>query len=412
MSSACPSEKQGHNLCHPRKGRYNDAKTGKANAGMSRRKEPLIAINALLASGSASYRSAGIHAYIAHLLRHLPHVDDLRFVAIAGRNSRLEGTLSYRYSAFPTEQPSFRILYEQMYLPLLLQRIEAALFHGTAFAVPVLTAVPQVVTIHDLSFLRYPHFFRRGNRLYLRTMTRLSARKAAAVIAVSRFTAAEVNALLGIPRERIHVIYHGVEPRFRPLPRETVEAFRRRKGLPKRYILHLGTLEPRKNLPTLIRAFARLKDQSLHLVIAGGKGWFYETIFSLVEALGLEERIHFPGYVSSEEQPLWYNAATIFVALSHYEGFGLPLLEAEACGLPVVASDCSSLPEAAGKGAILVPPTDEVAVAEAMRKLLNDAALRAEIRQAGMEHSRRFTWERTAQETVKLYRKVLQGSER
>ncbi len=376
---------------------------------MSTRKKPLVVINALLASGSDSYRSAGIHAYIAHLLRHLPPSANLRYAAIVGRDSRLEGVAAQHRLPFSTERPTLRILYEQAALPFQLRRMCAALFHGTAFAGPLLGHVPQVITVHDLSFLRYPHFFRRGNRLYLRTITGLSCRRAAAVIAVSRFTAAEITALLGVPRERIHVIYHGVEPRFHPLPRAEVEAFRQRKGLPERYILHLGTLEPRKNVPTLIRAFARLRDPSLHLVLAGGKGWLYDAIFAQVQALGLEDRVHFPGYVPAEEQPLWYNAATLFVALSHYEGFGLPVLEAAACGLPVVAGDRSSLPEAAGEGALLVPPTDEAAVAEAMHRLLTDAALRETVRQAGLEHSRRFTWERTAQETVALYRQLLEG---
>ncbi len=376
---------------------------------MSTQKEPLVVINALLASGSDSYRSAGIHAYIAHLLRHLPPAADLRYTAIVGRDSRLESIASQHRPPFSTERPTRRILYEQAALPFQLRRMGAALFHGTAFAGPLLGHVPQVITVHDLSFLRYPQFFRRGNRLYLRTITALSCRRAAAVIAVSRFTAAEITALLGVPRERIRVIYHGVEPRFHPLPRTEVEAFRQRKGLPERYILHLGTLEPRKNVPTLIRAFARLRDPSLHLVLAGGKGWLYDAIFAEVQALGLKERVHFPGYVPAEEQPLWYNAATLFVSLSHYEGFGLPVLEAAACGLPIVAGDRSSLPEAAGKGALLVPPTEEAAVAEAMHRLLTDAALREKVRQAGLEHSRRFTWERTAEGTVALYRHTLEG---
>ncbi len=379
---------------------------------MSKRKEPLVAINALLVSGSASYRSAGIHAYIAHLLRHLPPPDGLRYTVIVGRASRLEGVAAQHRLPFSTERPALRILYEQMALPLRLRRMGADLFHGMAFAGPLLSRIPQLITIYDLSFLRYPHFFRRGNRLYLRTITRLSARRAKALIAISRFTAEEIVALLGVPRERIHIVYPGVEPRFRPLPRAEVEAFRRRKGLPERYILHLGTLEPRKNVPTLIRAFARLRDPSLHLVLAGGKGWLYESIFAQVQALGLEDRVHFPGYVPAEEQPLWYNAATLFASLSHYEGFGLPVLEAAACGLPLVAGNRSSLPEAAGEGALLVPPTDEEAVAEAMHRLLTDAALREAVRQAGLAHSRRFTWERAAQETATLYRQLLEGGRR
>ena len=375
---------------------------------MSTKEKPLVAINALLASGSHSYRSAGIHAYIVHLLRHLPReAVSLRLTAIAGPGKLLDLPIARQHTNWPTERPLVRIAYEQLRLPRLLRRMGASLLHATAFVGPFLSAVPQVITVHDLSFLRYPRFFRTSRRLYLGRLTGPACRRARAVIAVSRFTAREVVALLGVPEERVHVIYHGVDPRFRPLPAEVVEAFRRRKGLPQRYILHLGTLEPRKNLPTLIRAFARLRDPTLHLVLAGGRGWLDNPIFELVASLGLEGRVHFPGYVPDEELPLWYNAASLFASLSHYEGFGMPVVEAEACGVPVVAGNRASLPEAAGDGALLVPPTDEEAVREAMARLLTDAALRERVRQAGLAHSRTFTWERTARETLALYRAVL-----
>jgi glycosyltransferase involved in cell wall biosynthesis len=261
--------------------------------------------------------------------------------------------------------------------------------------------------VHDLSFLRHPEFFRRGNRTYLQRMTGPACRRAAAVVTVSDFTAREVEALLDVPAERIHTVYHGVDPRFHPLPRAEVEAFRREEGLPERFVLYLGTLEPRKNLVTLVRAFHRLPDPDLHLVLAGGKGWLYEEVFAEVERLGLSERVHFPGYVPAETQALWYSAAEAFAYLSHYEGFGLPVLEALACGVPTLTGNTTSLPEAAGDGALLVDPEEVGEVVEGLARLLRDEGLREELRAQGVAHARRFTWAETARRTAAVYRHVL-----
>ncbi|MGC9357764.1 MAG: glycosyltransferase family 4 protein, partial [Anaerolineae bacterium] len=304
---------------------------------------PLVAFNAQLASGATSYRSAGISAYILNLLRALSRQEGLRYTIFVG-DERLPIQIpfsTYR-SHFPTASPPARILWEQLVLPMVLRRLGADLLHAPAFVGPLLSSCPQVITVHDLSFLRHPEFFRTGNRIYLKWMTRWSCRRAKGVIAVSKFTAAEVSALLGVPPDRVHVVYHGVQPRFHPLPAEEVELFRRKQGLPDRFILYLGTLEPRKNLITLIQSFARLPFPDVHLVLAGGKGWLYEEIFAEVERLDLEDRIHFPGYVPAETQTFWYNAAYLFAYLSHYEGFGLPILESLACGTPALIAEGTS----------------------------------------------------------------------
>ncbi|MBN1486132.1 MAG: glycosyltransferase family 4 protein [Anaerolineae bacterium] len=371
---------------------------------------PLVAFNAQLLARGASYRSAGISTYIANLLKQLAGVDaPLRYKVFLGEGELPAGVdLPVQRSRFSTARPQSRILWEQLVLPWHLKRQHVDLLHAPAFVGPLATRCPQIITVHDLSFLRYPQFFKRGNRIYLSLMTGLACRKAAAVIAVSRFTAQEVTELLGVPAERIHVIYHGVSPRFKPLPPEDVARFRVQKGLPERFILHLGTLEPRKNILTLVRAFAQLKEPDVHLVLAGGKGWLYEQIFAEVQQLGLVGRVHFPGYVPASEQTLWYNAAIMFVYISHYEGFGLPVLESLACGTPTLTSARTSLPEAAGEGAYIIPADNELmAVVEGIQRLLHDASLRASLRQRGIDHAAHFTWEKTAQETAALYRHVL-----
>ncbi len=371
-------------------------------------KQDLVVLNAHLISGDASYRSAGIHAYILNLLRQLEPDEQLRYLALTGPGALPAGiAMPVRQSHLATHNPIIRVFWEQSRLPRELCRLHAALLHAPAFIGPLWAPCPQVITILDLGFLRHPEFFRRGNRLYLRTLTRLSARRAAAIITISRFSAQEIVALLGIARERIHVIYPGIEARFRPLPPADVDHFRKEQSLPERFVLYLGTLEPRKNLITLVRAFARLHDPDIHLVLAGGKGWLYEPLFAEVEKLGLRNRVHFPGYIPAETQTLWYNAATMLAYLSSYEGFGLPVVESLACGTPVIAANASSLPEAAGDAAVLVPPNDLDAIVAGLEQILGDAALRATLRERGLHHAAHFNWNTTARQTAALYRTLI-----
>jgi len=245
----------------------------------------------------------------------------------------------------------------------------------------------------------------------LTVLTRLAARRARRLIAVSAHTAEEATRLLGVPLARIDVVYHGVDPAFCPLPANEVAAFRQRRGLPERFVLFVGTLEPRKNLVRLVEAFARIRAGRVGLVLAGGKGWLYDELFASVEALGLHEEVIFPGYVVDDELPLWYNAATVLAYPSVYEGFGLPVLEAQACGTPVLTSNVSSLPEAAGDGALTVDPYDVEALAAGLHRLLADEPLRLQLRERGLAHARQFSWPRTAQETARVYRRAMAKGE-
>ena len=370
---------------------------------------PLVAFNAHLLAGDTSYRSAGISVYIASLLQHLETASrNLRFQILLGDGVLPNGvSIPVTRSRVSTRSPWRRILWEQTVLPLVVQRLGASLLHGPAFSGPLLSSCPQVITVPDLSFLRHPEFFRTGNRLYLSMITGLTCRRSAAVIAISDFTAREVVALLGVPSERVITIYPGVAPRFRPIPEADVARFRAEKGLPDRYILYLGTLEPRKNLIRLVRAYSRLRDPGLHLVLAGAQGWFYQGIFAEVERLGLKERVHFPGFVPAGEQAFWYNAARVFAYVSAYEGFGMPVVEALACGVPTVTASTTSLPEAGGQSVIAVPPDDEAAIADALDRVASDNSLRGEMRDRGIAHAASFTWEETAIRTTTVYRQVV-----
>ena len=368
----------------------------------------LVVINAQLMSGSATYRSAGISTYLTNLLSHLHPDPNLAYRVFVGPNALTDTVnLPITRTRFPTEHPLRRIVWEQSVLPIWLGRLSADLIHAPAFVGPIVSSCPQVITVHDLSFLRYPSFFKRHNRVYLTLMTGFSCRRARAVIAVSHFTASEVSGLLRVPQERIHTVYHGVDPRFRPLPQHEIEVFRQRLELPKRFILFLGTLEPRKNLKQLVRAYAKLKDKNTHLVLAGAQGWFYKEVYEVVENLALQDFVHVPGYINGEEQVLWYNAATVFAYLSKYEGFGLPVLEALACGTPTLTSTSSSLPEAAGDAALQVQCDDEEAIVEKLNMLLTDDDLRQRLRYTGRKHAQNFTWQATAENTANIFSKVI-----
>ena len=374
-----------------------------------------VGLNAHLLTLEETYRGAGINWYIHNLLCHLPAADpELRYTAFLHepRFSSRQG-MRVRHSRWPTGAPIGRIVWEQLIAPSVLRRERIDLLHAMAFVAPLLSPCPTVVTVLDLSFLLYPAAFKTFKRSYLRLMTRLSVRRASRVIAISESTRRDVIERLGVPGERVQTVYCGVDPSFQPAPAARVEDFRRRKGLPERFVLFLGTIEPRKNVQRLVSAFDELLDRvpiaapDLHLVIAGAKGWFFGNVFAQVEELGLQDRVHFPGYVPEEEKVLWYNAATCFCYPSLYEGFGLPPLEAMACGVPVVTSNTSSLPEVVGDAGLTVPPQDTGALSEALYRVVVDPELCADLVRRGRIRATRFSWAEAARQTVAVYRLAL-----
>jgi glycosyltransferase involved in cell wall biosynthesis len=368
---------------------------------------PHVALNAHLLAGRASYRSAGIHNYIANLLRCLPEADPaLRYTVFVGAGQPQMPGATIERSALPTLRPVVRILWEQGVQPFALRRARPDLLHSLAFVSPVAAPCPAVVTVYDLSFKLTPDRFLPAQRLYLSAFTAHSCRRARRVIAISESTKRDVVRVFGVPAEKVDVAYPGIDPVFRPLPRAEVEAFRARKDLPERFILYLGTLEPRKNLSALIRAFSKLQtpNSKLKLILAGAIGWLYDDLFRLVQDLNLTGLVFFPGYLPTEELILWYNAAAVFAYPSSYEGFGLPVAEALACGRPVVTSNVSSLPEAAGEAAWRVAPDDVQALTEALAQALS---FDSEQLARGPAHAAQFTWAAAARATVASYRRAL-----
>jgi glycosyltransferase involved in cell wall biosynthesis len=200
------------------------------------------------------------------------------------------------------------------------------------------------------------------------------------------------------------VIHNAVDPAFAPRPAEEIARFRAANDLPERIILTVGTLEPRKNLTGLLDAFATIAPETdADMIVVGGQGWLYDTALARVATLGLTGRVRFVGHVPDDDLPLWYNAATVFVYPSRYEGFGLPPLEALACGTPTITSSTTSLPEVVGEAALLVEPGDADALAVMLRRVLAEPALRARLSAAGPPRAASFTWARAAAATRAAY---------
>jgi glycosyltransferase involved in cell wall biosynthesis len=383
-----------------------------------------VAINAQLVSFGAHYRNAGISRYTYQLLDGLSRIEsDVEFTAFInaaeGKDASSSavgraGRIQLVAGQANTSGPIGRIAWEQFSLPGQLKRLRADVFHGPANVLPRSVPCASVLTALDLAFLRYPEFFRRGRRVYQRILTRRSARHATRIVAISENTKRDLVELFGVAPEKITVIYPSIAPDFQLADPTTLARFRAEKGLPERYLLYLGTLEPRKNVETLIMAYARLRSHmsadTPPLILAGAKGWYYEPLFQRVRELGIERDVTFVGYVSREEQPLWYAGAAVFVYPSLYEGFGMPIVEALGCGTPTITSNTSSMPEAAGSLATLVAPQDTEALTGAMYHMLHDDALRARTQLEGPEWARRFSLEWMARQYVDVYTQVSRKS--
>ncbi len=365
-----------------------------------------IGINAHLLSGQAGYRQAGIHTYISQLLNHLPVSDDLTYHVFTqqGADQFLNGNLQVEMSRLPTENPLVRIAWEQAAWWALAKRARVDVLHSMAFVTPLVAPLPKIVTVYDLSFIHFPERYTKFKRLYLQTQTRRSVQSADLTIAISEDGKRDIEQVFGVSAEKIAVVTPGVSDIYRPLPQADIARFKQEKELTRPFILHVGTLQPRKNIPVLLRAFAQLKDRKLDLVLVGGKGWLFDEIFALVEQLNLREQVRFTGFVPDFELPLWYNSAELFVFPSIYEGFGIPAADAMACGTPVIAANTSSLPEVVGEAGLLFESQVVSALTERIASVLYDPVQAVRMREQGLVQARKFSWKQSGRKMAVLYR--------
>lgn len=286
--------------------------------------------------------------------------------------------------------------------------MEAAdVVHTPVLMVPPRRRRPLVVTALDLSFLCFPQYHTLRTRLVAQSGLRRAAREADAFIAISEHTAQDLVQIGRVNRERIAVVPLAADERFVPATEAVCAEVQERYGIDAPYALYVGTLEPRKNLVTLLQAFAGLGEEGVKLVLVGKKGWMYEEIFAALTRLELADRVIVPGFVANEDLPALYSGASVFVYPSHYEGFGLPVLEAMQCGAPVVTTNASSLPEVAGDAALMVSPDDVAGLTAMLKRALCEPGLREDMRGKGFEQAARFSWRKTAEMTAEVYRQVL-----
>jgi glycosyltransferase involved in cell wall biosynthesis len=303
-------------------------------------------------------------------------------------------------------------LQQQWQVRSALNRGGAALYHSAYYLMPYRPGVPAVFTCHDLIPLILPQYFRAHQRLIYRFTHQLALNAAQLTIAVSQSTKHDLQRFFHARSDRIVVVPEGVDDHFKPPPRAELERVRAQYALPGRYLLYFGSNKPHKNLRRLVEAFARSSSSDratgIGLVIAGHWDQRYPQAQELAAQLNLRDRVRFIGPVKDADLPALYGGAEVFVFPSEYEGFGLPVLEAMACGTPVVCGNGSSLPEVAGDAALLCDPQDIGGLAHAIEQVLDDGDVRAALRQRGLARAAQFSWERTAQQTLRAYQALFE----
>jgi glycosyltransferase involved in cell wall biosynthesis len=353
------------------------------------------------------YSQAGIGQYILHLVNGLAQVDAKNeYVLLQSRKDETTILEKRNFRRVSLWTPSHHRL-ERHSLNVELMRLGLDVLHSPDFIPPHRPTCQSVITVHDLAFLLYPHFLTKESARYYGHIDQ-AVRWTDHIIAVSESTKRDTIQHLGVAEDKITVVYEAANPIFRPIDREEAKAHvLNRHGVDGPFILFVSTIEPRKNVPTLLRALWQLMEcykEDVRLVLAGGKGWLFEDVFAVVDELKLDERVHFVGRVSSEDLLYLYNAAEMLAHPAFYEGFGLPPLEAMACGLPAIVSNVASLPEVVGDAGLLVDPHDADELTVAIWRVLHDDKLRQEMREKGLRQAERFSWKRAARETLEIYR--------
>ncbi len=361
-----------------------------------------------------AYRTGGIAEYTRALVRELAALDaETRYLILHARRAAESLTPAPNFQRVTTWTPCHH-RFERPALAVETARLRLDLLHSPdfipPFRLPLLGAHRHVITIHDLNFLHYPQFQTPDSLRYYAGYIHAAVKQADHILADSEATKADICAMLNVPSNRITVHLLGVDPGFRPLSASETNDSRSRLGLPGSFILFVGTFEPRKNLAGLLNAYAGLvarTSDSPPLLIAGKRGWLYESIFDQVKALGLTNRVIWREDIADDDRVRLYNCASVLVLPSFYEGFGLPPLEAMACGAPVVVSDRSSLPEVVGNVGIYIDPDRPDSIADGIYRALTDSAWREQAIRTGIERAATFTWQRTAEIAFRVYHSVL-----
>jgi len=361
----------------------------------------------LVIDGSGLERPrAGVGVYTAQILRAL-HVDrpDCRMTVFGPPG----GFVHVPHAGY-RPMPRTRLIGRHMQWPALIRQLKPDAYFGPAGALPLGdVGCPSVITVHDLAIYRNSGWFPGRQPLSTRYVVPRSVLRADVVIAVSENTAQDVVEIFGIPRSRVEVVPHGVAAMFSPMSAEDLAAARARLKLPERFILFVGTIEPRKNLETLLEAWAMMRDRP-DLVVVGAWGWLYEPIRERMERMG--PGLHHLDGLDPAELPAVYNLARVLAHPAWYEGFGLPPLEAMSCGTPVVVSDRSSLPEVVDGAGLVVPADQPDAWRKALERVVGDTDLAADLKRRGILRAAQFSWARAATLTWHAIDRAVQSGRR
>jgi glycosyltransferase involved in cell wall biosynthesis len=355
------------------------------------------------------YRVGGISTYTRQLIHALEQLDTYnRYTVFRSRKAR--DSVSTRFAEAVLWTPPHHRL-ERLALSAELMRFNLDVLHSPDFIPPLRGARRYIITVHDLTFLHFPeHKDAEAVRYYNHQIGR-AVRQADHILAVSEATKRDLISMLGVPASMITVQPHGVDEHFQPLPEQALQAWQARLDLPAGYILFVGTLEPRKNVPALLDAYELLSQQYRHelpaLLLVGRRGWLFgETMARIVQMQADGTPITIRSDIDDDALPAVYNLAKVLVMPSLYEGFGLPVLEAMACGTPVIASNRSSLPEVVGDAGELIDPDNPAALATALERALFDDDWHRASREAGLERTRKFSWSRSAEIAMSVYHGV------
>ena len=365
---------------------------------------------------AAVHSRAGLGRYSEHLAAALlaDHPEDYALFYNKSGDSQFPGTLPQN-----VPQRSINLGYKPWRMAVLLAQKNnlsfkrlvpgATLFHSTEHLLFPLREIPAVLTVHDLIFKLYPDYHKRMNLWYLNQAMPLYCERAQAIIAVSEATKSDIVKNYGTDPAKIHVVYEAAADHFRPQPRERIEEVRREYNLPHHFLIHLSTIEPRKNLDRLLDAFLAVRRvyPHLHLVLAGSKGWLYDDFFARIAAEGLGDFVRPLGWVPDDDLPAVLAAADLAVQPSLYEGFGLPILEHMASGQVVAASNAASHPEVGGEAAAYFDPTDVQEITAVILRLLENDAEYNRRRELGLIQAGKFSWQRAARETRAVYNQLL-----
>lgn len=356
-----------------------------------------IGVNAHLLPCGETYRSAGVARYVFELVTRLPRLaPQHEFVFFTPPGMSGAGMVP---SHLRTANPLARIVWESSIGPMAARHRHLDLVHGPVNVGMPFSGRPSVITLHDLAFIKYPELFSRLKAEYLKHATARSVRAARRVIAPSRSTRRDVIEYFGLREDLVKVVPLGVDERFKQIDIAP--------PVDGPIILYVGTIEPRKNLPMLLRSFAQLKKLGYphRLALIGAKGWMYESVYQMISENGISGAVLTPGFVP--DLLPWYNSAAMFVYPSLYEGFGLPPLEAMACGVPVITSSAGSLREVVDDAALVVGPNDEAGLVGAMREIIDNQQLARHLSECGIARAKVFSWDKTVNETIRIYEEAV-----